>query len=99
MSGEKQGTCWSCGQVLERNDFNRRDYCPGCKRDLRCCKNCRFYDEFSYNECREPESERVTDKEKATYCDFFEPRYAPGVRASTKDELRMAAESLFKKKS
>ncbi len=35
--------------------------------------NCRFYDETAYNECSEPSAERVVDKEKSNFCDYFSP--------------------------
>ena len=33
--------------------------------------NCAFYSETSYNECKESQADRVLDKEKANYCDYF----------------------------
>ncbi len=74
----------------------RSSECPHCSSDLRCCRMCRFYDPKSYNECRETQAERVTDKQKANFCGFF-------VLASTdhasqaKDDFFNAAASLFKK--
>ena len=49
----------------------RNDACPHCGRDLHCCLQCKFYDLGSYNECKEVQAERVLDKEKANFCDYF----------------------------
>lgn len=50
----------------------RRESCPKCGADLHCCRNCRFYDPTVYNECRETQAERVVEKEKSNFCDYFE---------------------------
>jgi len=47
--------------------------CERCGADLRCCDNCRFHDESAYNECGEPAAERVIDKDRANFCDYFSP--------------------------
>lgn len=91
--------CYSCKQsiaVLER--VGRREECPACKADVHVCKNCEFYDAKSYNECREPAAEPVREKDRANYCDFFDPRKGVGPAGPTKAELLKAqAEALFKK--
>lgn len=33
--------------------------------------NCAFYELSSAGACREPSAERVVDKEKANFCEFF----------------------------
>lgn len=48
-----------------------RDECISCKSDLHVCKNCLYYDHASYNECRESQAERVLEKERANFCDYF----------------------------
>lgn len=90
--------CFSCGtenQVADR--FGRRDECTQCMADLHVCKNCRFYDESSYNECKETSADVVREKERSNFCDFFEPgggNYAQ----SKRDDLLAQAEALFGKK-
>ena len=67
-------TCRSCGGdagVGER--VGRRDTCPRCGVDLHACRQCRFYDTTAYNECREPQAERVLDKIRSNFCDYFAP--------------------------
>ena len=64
--------CFSCNKALYSPEKpGRRDTCPGCGADLRVCRNCRFYDATAYNECREPVAERVVEKEKGNFCDYF----------------------------
>jgi hypothetical protein len=58
---------------------------------------CVFYDPKSYNECRESSADRVQDKEKANFCDYFKinsNRADPD--QARKDALAKAA-ALFKK--
>lgn len=67
--------CFDCKKEINiEGKPGRRDRCPHCGADLRVCLNCRFYDEGSYNECREPVAERVKEKDKANFCDYFESR-------------------------
>ena len=49
----------------------RSEECPYCYSRIRVCKMCQFYDASYYNSCREDEAERVIDKEKVNYCDYF----------------------------
>lgn len=77
----------------------RRDDCSKCHADVHCCRNCKFYDRAAYNECREPSADRVQEKERANFCDFYQPADPSGPSAVDRAaDLRAAAESLFKKK-
>lgn len=80
-----------------RDKIGRRDTCPHCGRDLRCCKQCRFYDVHAYNACREVSAERVVDKERSNFCDYFVPRGATRRAMNRSDEAKEALEALFKK--
>jgi hypothetical protein len=51
--------------------IGRKDNCPFCDTDLRCCLNCRFYDARVYNQCRESLAERVLDKDRSNFCEYF----------------------------
>jgi hypothetical protein len=80
---------------------SRQDTCPHCDRDLRCCKQCNFYDQDAYNECKEVSAERILDKERANLCDYYIPRGAAkkaGGRVNRTSEAKEALEALFKKK-
>ena len=64
--------CFHCRQVIElEGKIGRRETCPGCGKDLHVCRNCRFYDAQAYNACREPQAERVMDKDRSNFCDYF----------------------------
>lgn len=91
--------CFSCQtKHTQEMRLSYREECPSCHADAHVCKNCQFYDVTAYNECREPSAERVVEKERANFCDYFTPSgQAQGVQ-SQKDELKAAAEALFKKK-
>ena len=89
-------------EVQIKGKVGRQDTCPKCKRDLRCCKQCEFYDPDAYNDCREVSAERILDKERANFCDYYIPAGTKGKGRSgssnkTKD-AREALEALFRKK-
>jgi hypothetical protein len=74
----------------------RQETCPECGIYLHCCRNCRFFDEKAYHQCRESEAEWVRDKESANFCDYFQP--GEGKRISDKsraEEARRKLDQLF----
>jgi hypothetical protein len=87
-------TCHRCGEAIAAVErVGRRDICPQCGSDLRCCRNCRFHDPQAPNQCREPQAERQADVERGNFCEWFaladrrEPRHPT--------EARTALEGLF----
>src|SRR6202453_75172 len=92
--------CWNCARKIEIVTGERvgfRDECPGCGRALHSCRNCGFYDPSYNNSCREPMAERVVDKERFNFCEYFIPSDAaakPPAKSGAQDKL----EALFKKK-
>jgi hypothetical protein len=92
--------CGACGTSIEFASGERvgfRDACPRCGCDLHACRNCSHHDPGAYNECREPNAERVSDRERANRCDWFAPR--TGATAATPDpgpDARAALAALFK---
>ena len=66
--------CRACGAETAVSEIiGRRDTCDRCGADLRSCIQCRHYDTASSNDCREPQAELVADKEKANFCDYYQP--------------------------
>ncbi|MCX5851122.1 MAG: hypothetical protein NT072_03560 [Deltaproteobacteria bacterium] len=64
--------CYRCGHEFDdTRQTGREEVCPGCGRDVHVCRNCAFYDSAAYNQCHEPQAERVLDKERSNFCDFF----------------------------
>lgn len=94
----EQARCWKCGNNLDPNQFGRQESCPQCGMDTKVCKNCGFYDTAYNNHCRESQADRVVEKEKANFCDYFIPSGRGGTPGKSAQDLKAAAEALFKKK-
>lgn len=93
-------SCWKCGTPLPADTplpLSRRSRCSHCKADLHACRQCRFYDTSRNNSCSEPMAERVTDKEKANFCGYFEPNPAAfgGADKTNTDVSRDKLDALF----
>jgi hypothetical protein len=98
MSYDAGGNCWRCGVELSALDYGRADTCRKCGRDTKVCKGCIYYDKNSNNECREPQAERVVEKERSNFCDYFKPSsLTAGKSETSRDALKAAADALFKK--
>jgi len=92
-------TCYKCQKnvpVLGTFKIVRTEDCPYCMSSLHCCKMCKFYDPKVYNECRESNADRLVDKEKANFCDYFVLNDGKNVE-DVKNNLLSAADALFKK--
>jgi hypothetical protein len=90
--------CVFCNKKIGlSNRIERNDTCPHCGNDLRCCKQCSFYDPHAYNECKEILAERIVDKERANFCEFFVVGDTPQKRKNRKQDAKDALEALFKK--
>lgn len=92
------GYCWHCAAPLGPLDFSREGECPNCRRQTHVCRNCRFYRPGLHNDCQEPIAERVPDKTRANFCDYFEPDPKPKLAtgSTAPDDLLSAAEALFR---
>ena len=96
--------CYKCKNVLPYTAgeiVGRSADCSVCRASIRCCYNCKFYDTRSYNECSEPQAERVVDKTKANFCDYFTLGSSPnGLNSETqskeKEEALKKLNDLFK---
>ena len=88
--------CWKCGESLAEllYPFRRNDECPACHADVHVCRMCEFYDPSMGDSCREPIADKVTDKERANFCDYY--RAKPGAyRASEDAAAREELNALF----
>ena len=102
MSEARLIACHACGASVEiLGVLSRSARCERCGADLRCCLNCRFHESSAYNECLEPAAERVLEKDRANFCDYFAPS-AGAAGGSGKQPAAPAAlgdlEKLFSKK-
>jgi len=86
------GNCWSCSEELEQADFTRAAVCPSCGRDTRVCKACVFYDPKYNNECRENQADRIVEKEKSNFCDYFKAAKREKILDDKNRKLEAAAQ-------
>ena len=93
--------CFKCNSELNvLIPVARSETCAKCGAYVRCCKNCKFYDEFAHNRCREPNADLVADKENSNFCDWFGPAERGAVSKNTAQSAENAKskfDALFKK--
>lgn len=91
--------CVACQKsfVFTADRVGLREECPYCGADLHACRQCEFHDVKAYNECRESSADRVQDKERANFCDYYSLKKDGSAAKDRAAELRAAAEALFKK--
>ncbi|MDX1386259.1 MAG: hypothetical protein R3257_01625 [bacterium] len=93
--------CHACGTSNDTGEtVGRRETCSQCGADLHVCLNCEFYDPKAYNECHEPQADRVVDKDRSNFCDYF--KAGSGLKkagGSEQEDAKKKLEALFKKKS
>lgn len=89
--------CFQCKKEWEGDKPGRAEVCSSCGADLKVCYNCDFYEPGAYNDCRESQADRVLEKDKANYCDYFKFRStkAPTVQQKKKNDARKAFDDLF----
>lgn len=100
MNTETKVTCFSCHKTIELDNYTkitRNSECPHCTASLHSCKMCKFYDRFAYNECHESNAERILEKEKANFCDYFVISDNNKSKENEKLKHINAANALFKK--
>lgn len=74
-----------------------RDVCDRCHADLHVCLNCSHSDPSAYNECREPNAERVLDRDRANRCDYFRPLAQARGAEPERERALSDLERLFRK--
>lgn len=90
--------CHHChGEIACSSPVGRSELCPRCGRDLRSCHNCTFFDLQSYNQCREPNAEPVTEKDRANFCEYFVFRETSDPETIKRSDPRTGWDALFKK--
>ena len=94
--------CFQCNHTFEFSmKISFREECPNCGTDMHVCLNCRFYDSSAYNECKEASAEKVRDKDRNNYCEYFEANSNKSIKNSSYTEKKKKeladAEALFKK--
>jgi hypothetical protein len=90
--------CHHCKKEINLENFiGRQEQCPVCGADLHCCLNCTFYERGAYNDCKETQAERVLDKARSNFCDFFSFRLITSTGEEKASGAKDKLESLFKK--
>ena len=90
--------CFSCQKLFEidhNQAIARSEECPYCYSSVRSCRMCEFYDVKAYNECRESSADRLVDKEKSNFCDYYKLNTNQD-KEQIKDDALSAANALFK---
>lgn len=89
--------CFNCGKDTGvEGRPGRGEACLKCGADVKVCLNCKFYDQHIYNECREPSADRVLEKNRSNYCDYFDWRTGGEFGGLPEDPLK-SLKDLFKK--
>lgn len=93
--------CFHCARDLTtRERVGFRDRCPACDRPVHACLNCDFYDPAYNNQCRETQADRVVDKDRANFCEYFAQRRSGVAKTAARaGDARANLDALFKKKS
>jgi hypothetical protein len=92
--------CHKCNKEISQDFFiGRQAQCPSCGADLHCCLNCSFYEAGAYNDCYEPQAERVLDKNRSNFCDFFSFKQKAKTLGAANLGSKSNLEALFKKNS
>ena len=77
--------------------LSRLSVCLKCGAELYVCKLCRFHDSKLRQGCREDRAEHVHEKERANFCEFFDPK--PGAfqakDTNTAEKARSELDMLF----
>lgn len=102
--------CYSCGVTLPAGiDF--KGNCPKCGAALHCCKQCAHFEPSFRFQCTKPVRARISPKDKANDCQFFETRVtvardvakagstpvATSTSPQNREDARAAFDNLFKK--
>ena len=90
--------CAACQKEIPAGRLvGRRDLCPSCGADLHCCLHCAFYERGVYNDCREPQAERVLEKDRSNFCDFFRFKDSSASAGKPAPNPKDKLEALFRK--
>jgi hypothetical protein len=90
--------CALCQKEITLDRFTgRQEQCPFCSSDLHCCLNCFFYAPGVYNDCKEPQAERVLEKKRSNFCDYFRFKDSAGNIDASVVNAKDKLEALFRK--
>ncbi|HSX03582.1 MAG TPA: hypothetical protein VLG76_02510 [Rhabdochlamydiaceae bacterium] len=90
--------CWSCGTELPDPTWGKLSFratCDRCNAALHCCKNCKYYQPGSPNDCRVPGTDWVRDRSATNLCEEF--GLMDKVSSSKSNNSKQRFDDLFKK--
>ena len=91
--------CFHCGDAIAFKDrVGFRDRCSTCDRPAHACLNCTFYDPAYNNQCREPQADRLVEKDRANFCEYFTPGNRAAKKLDSSSNARAKLDAIFKKK-
>jgi hypothetical protein len=95
--------CWFCGSAVLNETIGRSLRCDECGKDIRVCRNCRFFLPGARGDCAESNAEPPAEKDRANFCDWFSLdlkfRAPTGGRQNERDSAasaKSAFDNLFK---
>ncbi len=91
--------CHKCStEITLEGSIGLKEECPNCAASLHSCCNCRFHDPAAHNQCREPGTEFIRDREAANFCDSFgmRDRDAGDAGSGETEAAKSALADLFK---
>ena len=91
----KRLTCWSCGELATEHPLPLSTYaeCRFCRAQLHTCRLCQNWNPTLRTSCNEIRAEDVTDREKANFCNWFDPR-PDAYQVQNEQELQSARTQL-----
>lgn len=94
--------CWKCGASLNEvpMPLSRISVCLNCRAELHVCQLCAFFDTRKAESCSEQRADPPKDKQRANFCEFFQPRGDAYVArdGSPSHEARAKLDALFGRK-
>lgn len=90
--------CWKCGAPLDvEGHFARLEACHQCGAELHACVMCVFHEPHRSDACGEERAEPPSVKDRANFCDYFQPRPDAfrGRAAPTETTARSQLDALF----
>lgn len=87
--------CWNCGVEISdpfSGKITFRATCEACGASLHCCRNCMYYMPRRPNDCMVPNTEFISDRSAANFCEEFK---LSGKGPTASVDPKAAAKRLF----
>ncbi|MDE2459845.1 MAG: hypothetical protein KGL98_01230 [Gammaproteobacteria bacterium] len=101
MNSSNSLVCWKCGAALEGvpMPLSRLSECLVCHAELHVCRLCRFFDPHKPESCAEERADPPKDKQRANFCEYFQPQAGAFQRPddSTANRAKAELDKLFGK--